>query len=88
MLGTLDSGRAPCYARAVTDDADSGVPAADGRRAMEEIRFRVPTPWKRELQQAADAQAIDLGDLMRIISRGYLRERYSPDERAHLRVDP
>jgi hypothetical protein len=51
---------------------------------MQPIHFDVPTPWKVELQAAAHAQAIDLSDLMRIITRGFLRERY--DDEAQRRM--
>lgn len=71
----------------MADDTSSGVRASRKRQGMEEIRFRVPGPWKRLLQDAADVQAIDLGDLMRLISRGFLRERYTAEQRAELGVD-
>lgn len=43
---------------------------------MEPVRFTIPAAWKRELQEAARVQSIDLSDLMRIVTRGFLRERY------------
>lgn len=43
---------------------------------MEPVRFTIPAVWKAELQAAARAQSIDLSDLMRIVTRGFLRERY------------
>ena len=52
---------------------------------VEEIRFPLPASWKRELKVAASAQAISLSDLMRLITREFLRGRYAPDEREALR---
>ncbi len=49
-----------------------------------EIRFPLPASWKRELRVAADAQAISLSDLMRLITREFLRGRYAPEEREAL----
>lgn len=50
---------------------------------MEQIRVNVPAVWKRELQAAANVQAIDLSDLVRIILRGFLRDRYDePTQRS------
>lgn len=51
---------------------------------MEPVRFTIPAAWKRELQEAARVQSIDLSDLMRIVTRGFLRERY--DEEAQRRL--
>lgn len=65
----------------------SGDKVAGQRRRggdMQPIRFDVPEAWKVELQAAARAQAIDLSDLMRIITRGFLRERY--DDEAQRRM--
>jgi len=66
--------------------AESGnaAPLEGDAGGMVEIRFRVPPVWKRELQAAADVQAIDLADLMRIVTRGFLRDRY--DEPAQRRL--
>ena len=55
---------------------------------MAELRFQVPAAWRDALAEAAHAQRISLADLLRIIVRGFMRERYSADERAHLQVDP
>lgn len=52
---------------------------------MVEIRFVLPREWRDELQGAARVRAISLADLMRIICRGFLRERYTDDEQAALR---
>lgn len=40
------------------------------------LRVRVPAVWKRELEDAARVQSIDVADLVRIVLRGFLRERY------------
>lgn len=53
---------------------------------MEEIRFRVPAPWKRALQGIAHRQAIDLGDVLRIMVRGFMRERLTPEQQAEFEV--
>lgn len=43
---------------------------------MVEVRFLVPELWRDELAAAAFTQRIALADLMRIVTRGFLRERY------------
>jgi len=59
---------------------------ADGEE-MAELRFLVPASWRDALAEAAHAQRISLADLLRIIVRGFMRERYTPEQRAHLEVD-
>lgn len=51
------------------------------------LQFRVPRSWRDALAEAAYAQRISLADLCRIIFRGFLRERYTPEQRQHLEVD-
>lgn len=70
----------------VDDDAGSGAGVASGGHVMEEIRFRVPAPWKRALQGIAHRQAIDLGDVLRIMVRGFMRERLTPEQQAEFEV--
>lgn len=45
-------------------------------RDLEMLRVRIPAVWKRELEEAARVQSIDVADLVRIILRGFLRDRY------------
>ncbi len=52
------------------------------------IRFRVPPSWRRELHDAARAQGISLSGLLRLIVRGFMRNRYRDDERALLEAKP
>jgi hypothetical protein len=63
--------------------------ASVGKRAeeMAELRFDVPASWRDALQQAAHTQRIPLSNLLRMIVRGFLRERYTPEQREHLEVD-
>lgn len=53
---------------------------------MVEVRFLVPSDWRDELAKAAHAQRISLADLMRIVTRGFLRERYTPEQQAELGI--
>lgn len=53
---------------------------------MIEVRFLVPVAWHSELHQAAHSQRISLADLMRIIVRGFLRDRYTPEQLASLGI--
>lgn len=52
---------------------------------MTELRFEVPKSWHLELKQAAEAQALTLSSLLRIIVRSFLRGRYTDAEREALR---
>ena len=54
---------------------------------MVEVRFRVPAGWRDALAEAAHSQRISLADLLRIVVRGFIREKYSPEQRAHLELD-
>lgn len=56
---------------------------ADGE-AMVEIRFLVPEAWRDDLVSSAKVQRISLADLMRIITRGFMRERYDEDKQRQL----
>lgn len=51
---------------------------------MQTIAFDVPAAWKAELEQAAKVQAIPLSALMRIVTRGFLRERYDEERQRQL----
>lgn len=51
---------------------------------MEEIRFRVPAPWKRALEGIAHGLAVDLGDVMRIMARAFMRERLTEQQMQEL----
>jgi hypothetical protein len=51
------------------------------------LTFRVPRSWRTALTEAAKVQRISVADLLRIILRGFLRERYKADERRELGVD-
>lgn len=68
----------------MTDDAGSGAAAAHKGREMEEIRFRVPAPWKRALEGIAHGLAVDLGDVMRIMARAFMRERLTEQQMQEL----
>lgn len=54
---------------------------------MAELRLKVPVSWRDALAEAAHVQRIPLSNLVRIILRGFLRERYTPEQREHLGVD-
>lgn len=45
----------------------------------------VPAEWRDELAQAAQAQAISMADLLRILLRGFLRNRYDLEDRELLK---
>ena len=47
---------------------------------MVEIRFEVPRAWRDELKAAAEVQAITVSTLLRLIIRGFLRNRYTDEE--------
>ena len=59
------------------------LPLMDGDQV--EFRFMLPRAWRDELAQAASAQAISMADLMRILLRGFLRNRYELEEREILK---
>lgn len=48
--------------------------------SLVEIRFKVPRGWRDELHAAAEAQAISLSDLLRLVVRAFLRQRYTAGE--------
>lgn len=51
-----------------------------------EIRLRIPRSWRDELVEAADAVGLaHLSDLVRMILRGFLRNRYALDKQEALR---
>jgi hypothetical protein len=61
------------------DDPATGERVAPHRRRggeMQTITVDVPATWKAELERAAQTQAIPLSALLRIILRGFLRDRY------------
>lgn len=65
-------------------DADKATEAAN---EMVKLTFLVPPSWRDALVKAAQVQRISMADLCRIILRGFLRERYTVEQRAHLGVD-
>lgn len=65
---------------------DSGKPPTKPRERLPELRVEIPAEWLALLHEAADAQAISLSALVRIVLRGFLRERLAPEERARLEV--
>lgn len=50
-----------------------------------QVHFTIPRAWRDELAEAAGAQAISFSDMMRLIVRGFLRNRYSVEQREALR---
>jgi hypothetical protein len=52
---------------------------------MVEIRFMVPAEWRDELAAAAAVQAISMADLLRLIVRSFLRNRYLETEQELLK---
>jgi hypothetical protein len=48
------------------------------------LRVLIPRNWRDALAEAAGTQGISMADLMRIVIRGFLRDRYNGDERAAL----
>ena len=50
-----------------------------------QVHFTIPRAWRDELATAAGNQAISFSDLMRLIVRGFLRNRYTLDQREALR---
>lgn len=53
---------------------------------MVKIAFYVPITWRDAIAAAAHTQRISMADLCRIILRGFLRERYTIEQRAALGV--
>jgi hypothetical protein len=51
---------------------------------MVEVRFQVPALWRDELAAAAHTQRISIADLMRIVLRGFLRDRYDEETQRRL----
>lgn len=54
---------------------------------MAEVRFLVPVTWRDALVKLARSQRIALADLMRIMVRGFMRERLTDKQRRELDVD-
>lgn len=54
---------------------------------MAEVRFLVPATWRNALAELAHKQRIALADLMRIMVRGFMRERLTDKQRRELEVD-
>lgn len=54
---------------------------------MAEVRFLVPATWRDALAALAHKQRIALADLMRIMVRGFMRERLTDKQRRELEVD-
>lgn len=54
---------------------------------MAELRFLVPATWRDALADLAHRQRISVADLLRIMVRGFMRERLSEAQRAGLEVD-
>lgn len=59
---------------------------ANGER-MVEVRFLVPAAWRDALISLAHRQRIALADLMRIMVRGFMRERLTEEQRRELDFD-
>lgn len=54
---------------------------------MAELRFLVPATWRDAIAAIAHRQRISIADLLRIMVRGFMRERLTPEQRAELEVD-
>jgi len=54
---------------------------------MAELRFLVPATWRDALTGLARRQRISVADLLRIMVRGFMRERLTEKQRAELEVD-
>ena len=67
--------------------AESRKPAGASPAAMVKVEFFVPPAWKSALVELAHRQRISVADLLRIMLRGFMRERLTPEQRAGLEVD-
>jgi hypothetical protein len=52
------------------------TPPTPGPDVMVDLHFRVPRSWRDLLHEAAGVQRISTGDVLRILVRGFLSERY------------
>ena len=50
-----------------------------------QVHFTMPRAWRDELLASAGSQAISMSDLLRLIVRGFLRNRYTVEQQEALR---
>lgn len=66
--------------KAADQPPDAPVPGKD----WVALRVWVPRDWRDSLAESAGTQGISMSALIRIVLRGYLRERYNGEGRAAL----